>query len=294
MIYRVDVRSLIQPVGILRIIEAFLSCLCFSLVASVGHKSSPHCQQDEPGCVDNFWAWCMFTWCFCCFFTLLIIILEFTTLSSKVPFAWDDFTTAFAMLAGLMCLSAGIIYPSFFTCSTCHKEIIASAMSSACFGVYTAEASMTLFRPRGQTIGFLSTLPGIMKMLETFMACIIFMSLETMHYNDYPGLKWCVSVYSLCFIFSLVIILLSLLPLNSFIPFSIDKIVVVYNILAALAYFTAMVIWPVYNFSSSRTYTKVRRDKAIIVTVMSIFNFIVYTLDSLCAVRLVFITGRAE
>lgn len=121
----VDVRSLTQPVGIVRLMAATLTCVCFSLVASAGYVASP------------YWAWCMFTWCFCFFFTLLILILEFTTFSAKLPFAWDDFTTAFAMLASLMCLSACIIYPTFFACNVCYRQIGACAVAAVCLGFYT-------------------------------------------------------------------------------------------------------------------------------------------------------------
>lgn len=276
---RVDFHSVTKPVGILRTIAAILTCLTFILVATVGHSSS------------SYWAWCMFTWCFCFFITFLILILEFTTLYTKLPVAWDDFTAAFAMLATLMCLASSIIYPVFFTCKTCHRQIGASVVSWVCFGVYTGEVVLTYLRPRGQTIGFLSTIPGIMKMLEAFVACLTFTSLESSQFHS-PGLKWCVSVYSLCFIFTLVIILLTIGQLTLLFPFSFDKLVVIHNILAAVMYLTAMVIWPLYSFqnnSGSSVCGSLCRDKLIVVTFMTVINSIVYTLDSAYSLRLVFL-----
>ncbi|XP_077351652.1 myeloid-associated differentiation marker-like [Festucalex cinctus] len=274
----VDVRSLTQPVGILRLMAAVLACMSFSLVASVGYVPSP------------YWAWCMFTWCFCFLFTLLIVILEFTTFSGKLPFAWDDFTTAFAMLASLMCLSASIIYPIFFTCSGCHRQIGASVVSWACCGVYVGEVTLNRFRPSGQIRGFLSTLPGIMKMLETFLACLIFTSLEKSQYSISPGLQWCVAVYSLCFILATLIILLTVGQLTSRIPF-FDKIVIVYDIFAAVLYVTAMVIWPLFSFRNNQRPPNCGYlcswDKLVMVTFMTILNFGVYTLDSIYSIRLV-------
>ncbi|XP_035853018.1 myeloid-associated differentiation marker-like [Sander lucioperca] len=277
----VDLRALTQPVGIMRIMATILTCMCFSLVATVGHVTSP------------YWAWCMFTWCFCCFFTLLILILEFTTVNAKLPFPWDDFTTAFAMLASLMCLAVSIIYPTFFTCKTCHRQIGASVVSWFCFGVYAGEVALTRLRPSGQMSGFLSTLPGIMKMLETFLACLIFTSLEESQFKSTtPGLQWCVAVYSLCFIFAIVIILLTITQLTSFFPFSFDKLVIVYNILAAVMYLTAMVIWPLYSFHNNKRPSGCGHlcpwDKLVVVTFMTIFNVIVYTLDTAYSIRLVF------
>ncbi|XP_034749441.1 myeloid-associated differentiation marker homolog [Etheostoma cragini] len=275
----VDLRALIQPVGIMRIMATILTCICFSLVATVGHVSSP------------YWAWCMFTWCFCCFFTLLILILEFTTINAKLPFPWDDFTTAFAMLASLMCLAVSIIYPTFFTCNTCHRQIGASVVSWVCFGVYAGEVALTRLHPSGQKSGFLSTLPGIMKMLETFLACLIFTSLEEGQFKS-PGLRWCVAVYSLCFIFAILIILLTITQMTSFFPFSFDKLVIVYNILAAVMYVTSMVIWPLYSFRNNKRPSGCGHlcawDKLVVVTFMTIFNVIVYTLDTAYSIRLVF------
>ncbi|CAJ1076721.1 myeloid-associated differentiation marker-like [Xyrichtys novacula] len=275
----VDVRALSQPVGIMRIMATFLSCMSFSLVASAGYFNSP------------YWAWCMFTWCFCFFFTLLILILEFTTIFSKLPFPWEDFTTAFAMLASLMCLAASIIYPIFFTCSTCHRQIGASVVSWVCFGVYTGEVVLTRLRPSGEHIGFLSTLPGIMKMLETFLSCLIFTSLEVGQYSGSPGLQWCIAVFSLCFIFNVLIILLTVTQLISPILLSFEKLVILYNLLAALMYLTAMVIWPLYSFETKRPGncgSLCSWDKLVMVTLMTIFNAIVYTLDAAYSIRLVF------
>lgn len=275
----VDYRSLAQPAGILRTIATILTCLAFILVATVGHISSP------------YWAWCMFTWCFCFFFTLLILILEFTTLSSKLPLAWDDLTAAFPMLAGLMCFSSSIIYPIFFTCTTCPRQIVASVVSLICFGVYTGEAVWTRLRPRGETIGFLSTIPGIMKLLEAFSACLIFTSLETSQYHS-PGLQWCVAVYSLCFAFAVLIILLTVGQVTLIFPFSFDKLVVIHNIVAAVMYVTAVVVWPVFSFRSnprpSNCGSICSWDKLVVVTFMSVVNCIVYILDSAYSVRRVF------
>lgn len=275
----VDFHLVTQPVGILRAVSVFLTCLTFILVATVGHVSSP------------YWAWCMFTWCFCFFVTLLILILDFTTLSSRLPLAWDDFTTAFAMLAGLMCFSSSIIYPIFFICATCPRQIGASVVSCLCFGVYAAEVALTRLHPRGETIGFLSTITGIMKMLEAFFACLIFMSLETSQYHS-PGLQWCVAVYSLCFIFAVLIILLTIGQMTLIFPVSFDKIVVIHNIVAVAMYLTVVVIWPLFSFRNnprpSECGSLCSWDKLVVVTFMSITNCIVYILDCTFSMWMVF------
>nr|XP_015801266.2 myeloid-associated differentiation marker [Nothobranchius furzeri] len=281
----VDLKSITQPVGIIRIMAVIITCLCFSLVASAKPENSP------------YWAWCMFTWCFCCFFTLLIIILEFTTVSSKMLFDWNDFTAAFAILASLICLSASIIYPIFFTCNTCHRQAGASAVSWVCFGVYVGEVVLTYLRPHGQTRGFLSTLPGIMKMLESFLACLIFMSLEKGQYHKSPELQWCVAVYALCFTFTIILILLTLGDLTSYFPFSFDITVIVFNVLATAMYLTALVLWPLYSLHNHGRPSSCGRvcswDKLVLITIITIFNFIIYTMDTVYSVIMVF-SGRNQ
>ncbi|CAL8306111.1 unnamed protein product [Merluccius merluccius] len=273
----VSVRSLIDPTGLLRMAALVLTCLSFGLVASVGVSKV----------WSSYWAWCMFTWCFCCFFTLLILILEFTMLSTKVPVSWEDFTTAFAMLATLMCLAASIIYPTFFSCNACPRQIGATIASWFCFFIYGGEVVVTRLRPRGQVSGFLSTVSGLLKILETFVACIIFTSLDPAKFSESPGLQWCVAVYCLCFIFALLIILLTIGQLLSYFPVSFERLVTVSNVLAAMMYMTAMVIWPFYGFKWTHQHSSTW-DQVLVVTFMSIFNFIVYTVDSVFSIRMVF------
>ncbi|XP_037400441.1 myeloid-associated differentiation marker homolog [Pygocentrus nattereri] len=273
----VDLRSLILPVGIVRNFEFVLTCICFSLVASEGHRNS------------SYWAWCMFTWCFCCFMTLFILILEFTRLNNKVPISWDDFTTAFAVLATLLLLSTSIIYPTIYACPTCIRQICASVVSWICLGLYAIEVWLALRRP-GEISGFLSTVSGLLKILETFVACIIFTSLDPTKYN-LRGLQWCVAVYSLCFIFALLIILLTIGRLVSAFPFPFDKLVTIYNIVAAVMYMTAVVIWPLYAFE---TYSRPINcdsscwDKLVVVTFMTAVNVLVYIFDAAYSIKLVF------
>ncbi|XP_061702493.1 myeloid-associated differentiation marker-like [Syngnathoides biaculeatus] len=275
----VDVHCLTQPVSIARLAAIVLTCTCFSLVASVQYIPS------------SYWAWCMFTWCFCFLFTLSIVILEVSTLSSKMPFAWDDFTTAFALLASLMCLTACAIYPTFFACNICYRQIGASVVAVVCSAVYVLEVSLTRRRPSGQVRGFLATWPGIMKMLEAFFACLIFTSLEKSQYSSTPELQWCVAVYSLCFILALVIILLTVGQVTTLLPF-FDKIVIAYNILAAVSYITATVIWPLYNFRNNPRPPQCGYlcswDKLGMVTFMTLLNLCVYSVDSVYSIWLVF------
>ena len=268
------------PLSVLRLLEVALTCVSFSLVASVGHSSS------------SYWAWCMFSWCFCCFLTLLILVLEFARLSARLPISWDDFTTAFAMLAALMLLAASIIYPSVvFSCPGCARQVAASVASWASVAAYVAEVVLTRRRAGGQVSGFLSTVPGLLKILETFVACIIFTSLGPERYASHPALLWCVAVYALAFIFSLLIIILTVGRLLGACPCPLDQVLVVFNVLAVLMYATAVIVWPVYAFRNNPRPSNCRHcpwDGLVVVSFMTCVNLLAYIVDTVYSVRLVF------
>lgn len=199
-------------VSVVRGLGVALTCVSFSLVASVGHSSS------------SYWAWCMFSWCFCCLFTLLILLLELSHLSQRLPISWDDFTSAFAMLAALMLLAASIIYPSVvFSCPACAHQVAASVMSCLAFLAYSVEVGLTWARP-GEISGFLSTVPGLLKVLEAFVACIIFICLDSGRVATFGGLQWCVAVYALCFSYSLIIIILTVGHLLNTCPCPLNQV----------------------------------------------------------------------
>ncbi|XP_070703504.1 myeloid-associated differentiation marker homolog [Pempheris klunzingeri] len=280
-----DFRTLMAPVGIVRLLEVVFSCISFSLVASVNYYTF------------SFWTWCMFTWCFCFCVTLIILFLEFTSLHAKLPISWDDFTTAFAMLATLMVLSSSIIYPIFFTCPTCGKSIGATIISILVFILYAIEVGLTRAKP-GEISGFLTTVPGLLKVLEAFVACIIFICLDHNQYSKFPGLQWCVAVYSICFIFALIVIIFTICRLLSLFPAPFDKILTGCNVLAVLMYMTAVVIWPLYSFrNNSRpdycSHTLCPWDNLVVISFMTCFNLAAYIVDTVYSFRLVFITSRA-
>ncbi|XP_058509749.1 myeloid-associated differentiation marker homolog [Solea solea] len=275
-----DFTACAAPVGIVRICEVILTCISFSLVASVGHIS------------QSFWAWCMFTWCFCFCVTIIILLLEFTSLSQKLPISWDDFTTAFAMLATLMVLSASIIYPIFYTCSICGRSIGASVISCVAFLLYATEVGLTRAKP-GDTSGFLATVPGLLKVLEAFVACIIFICLNYSHFSRFPGLQWCVAVYSICFIFAILIIIFTICRLLTLFPAPFDKVLLFCNVLAVLMYITAVVIWPFYSLRNNPRPSYCANflcpwDNLVVITFMTCFNLVAYIVDTVYSFRLTF------
>ncbi|XP_064009286.1 myeloid-associated differentiation marker-like isoform X2 [Pogoniulus pusillus] len=175
----VNLRALTSWVGIARLLAVLLSCLAFSLVASTWSFGGP------------YGTWCMFTWCFCFAVTLLVLLLELLELYPALPLSWDDFTSAFSMLAALMIFTTSVVYPSTLISSPCRgsvcaRQAVATAASCLCFLAYALEVGLTRAKP-GDISSFLSTVPGLLKVFEAYVACLIFSLLDG--YASKPGLQ---------------------------------------------------------------------------------------------------------
>lgn len=182
-----------------------------------------------------------------------------------------------------------------YTCSTCSKQIGASVCSCLAFVLYAIEVGLSRAKP-GEISGFLSTVPGLLKVLEAFVACIIFICLESSQYTSYPGLQWCVAVYCICFIFALLIIIFTICRLLALFPAPFDKVLTFVNVLAVLMYITAVVIWPLYSFKNNPRPNNCSQDclwnKLVVISFMTCVNLIVYIVDTVYSFRLVFFISR--
>ncbi|XP_029014119.1 myeloid-associated differentiation marker homolog [Betta splendens] len=268
----VDVKTLTAPVGIVRLLEVVFTCVTFSLAASA---------------TTAFWVWCMFSWGFCFSITFLVLLLELIRVHAKLPISWTDFTTAFAMLATLMVLAASIIFPVSINCSTCGRQIGATITSILAFILYAVEVGLTRAKT-GELSGFLSTVPGLLKVLEAFVACIIFICLGNIDYYVIPWLQWCVTVYSICFIFTLLVIILTIFRLLA-LSAPLKKVLTCCNVLAVLMYMTAVVAWPLYSIRNTPRPSPCPRfclwDNLVVITFMTGFNLIAYIIDTVYLIR---------
>ncbi|XP_041262801.1 myeloid-associated differentiation marker [Onychostruthus taczanowskii] len=278
----VNLRALTSWVGIARLLALVLSCLTFSLVASTRDFGDP------------YGTWCMFTWCFCFAVTLLVLLLELLELYPLLPLSWDDFTSAFSMLAALMVFTSSVVFPATFikspcSGSQCARQAVATAASCLCFLAYATEVSLTRAKP-GDISSFLSTVPGLLKVFETYVACLIFSLLQDLYKES--GLIWCVAVYSICFIFTLLIIIFTIGRCLTYIPCPLEKVLVGYNFLAMLMYLTATIMWPLYNFRGQSRPNSCDKycpwNRHLGVTFLTIFNFIAYLVDLVYSTRMVF------
>ncbi|XP_022608415.1 myeloid-associated differentiation marker homolog [Seriola dumerili] len=266
---------------IVRILEVIFTCISFSLVASVGHST------------DSFWTCCMFTWCFCFSLTLCRLCMEFPSLRETLPDFCNDFAAACAMLSTLMVLAASIIYPIFFTCPSCGRQIGATVTSCLAFILHAIEVCLMKAEKNSR---FLYTVPGFLKILETFVACIIFFCLDYTSISRFPGLQWCVAVYSICSIFTFLVIISTICQLLSACPEAVgqNKVLTVCNALAVLMYITAVVIWPLYSFKNNPRPSYCSKvvtcpwNNLVVISFMTCVNLIAYIVDTVYSFRLVF------
>ncbi|XP_033022746.1 myeloid-associated differentiation marker homolog [Lacerta agilis] len=288
-----NARSLISPLGIVRIFEIFFSCTAFSLVSV--HRNYAGSEG----------AWSMFTWCFCFSLSVFVVIVEFIGVAQSLPLSWQDFTSAFSMLAALMIFTTSILYPSVFIpdrCTgDCGYEGIATAASCLCFITYGIEVRLTQAKV-GEVSTFLATIPGLLKVFETYLACLIFSLVASYQiYAEKPGLQWCLAVYCICFVVTLLIVILTIGRCLATLPIPLEKALVGFNTLAVLMYLTAAVVWPIYAFEgSSRPSTCFRTNPQCIkwnnklgVTFLTIFNLIAYIVDLVFSTKMVFFTTPA-
>ncbi|XP_009579914.1 PREDICTED: myeloid-associated differentiation marker-like, partial [Fulmarus glacialis] len=128
-----------------------------------------------------------------------------------------------------------------------------------CFLAYALEVGLTRAKP-GDISSFLSTVPGLLKVFEAYVACLIFSLLDT---GLEAGLQWCVAVYSICFIVTLLVIIFTIGRCLTYMPCPLEKLCVLN--------------WNCWW------------DKRLGVTFLTIFNLIAYLVDLVYSTKMVFI-----
>lgn len=270
-----------------RIAEVLFTCTAFSVAAHGAGLGSHH-----GGMVD----WCIFCWAFSFACTLLVLLVEQCSLQPRIPVSWSNFPITVACYASLLCLSASIIFPVFFLrnqnlVQEQRDHRIASTVFSCLATVaYMVEVSLSKARP-GEVAGYMATAPGLMKVCQTFVACVIFILVSNPVSYDYPAaLKWCMAVYCICFILSMAVVVLCVGECTGCLPIPFSKFLSAYGLLAVIMYLTATILWPVFQFDK-----KYRRGgdstNLIAVAVLTALNFLLYLADLAYSARLVFVRG---
>ena len=270
-----------------RLPQLFCTCVAFSLVADMGFLR---------GAIGN---WAMPFWCVCFAMTFIISTVELCRLDSEFPFFWYNISVTYACYAALICLSASIIYPITYVQFLPYgpyrdRAIAATAFSCIASVQYVTEvARMRDWYDLEDIFFYEHTTRALLKVLETFVAGVIFAFLSnTSLYLHQLALEWCVAVYSICFILAAVVLLLGqaewkYMPPR---PFSIFQLVL--TLLSILLYISALVLWPLYQFSEEfgglpqrfmdmscsdeLSYDMCAWDQCLAVAVLTAINLLIY------------------
>uniref|UniRef100_A0A8D0GPU7 Myeloid-associated differentiation marker-like protein 2 n=1 Tax=Sphenodon punctatus TaxID=8508 RepID=A0A8D0GPU7_SPHPU len=289
-----NMEAVVSQVGVARLLQAVFGCTTFSLVAHRGGFSAA------------YGTFCMSVWGSCFAVTLFIVACEFTHLHNCLYISWGNFTAAFAMLATLMSITAAVIYPLHFIQFSCHPtgcevrdfRIAASIFAGLMFFAYAMEVFLTRAKP-GEVTNYMATVSGLLKIVQSFVACIIFGALvNDSQYDNYVATQWCVAVYSFCFVVTVVVVALSVTGRTPTLWCPFDRFVIIYTFMAVLMYVSAAVIWPVFCFDSKYgspwrpnqcSQSKCPWDSHLVVAVFTYVNMVLYIVDLAYSQRIRFV-----
>lgn len=268
-----------------RVAALLFTCVAFSVAA--------HGANLGGGMAD----WCIFCWAFSFACTLLVLLVELFGLQARIPVSWTNFPITIACYASLLCLSASIIFPLFFLRNQRYSSeardcrIASTVFSCLATVAYMAEVSLTKARP-GEVAGYMATTPGLLKVCQTFVACIIFILVSNpVSYDHHAALKWCMAVYCICFILSMAVVLLCVGECTGRLPVPFSKFLSAYGLLAVIMYLTATIIWPVFQFDKRSQQGRAAPPELIAVAVLTALNFLLYLADLAYTARLVFVSA---
>ncbi|KAM9711156.1 myeloid-associated differentiation marker-like [Dama dama] len=274
----------------LRTLQLLSTCMAISLVGSLDSWTVP---------TSN---WSFVILCFCFLVTLIILIIELLELQYRFSFSWGDFLLCHACYLALFCLLVSIMYPATYVQflpfnPSRDRAIAASAFCFISTVAYATEAIWILSWPRtGDFTGYIGSLPFLLKMLETLVACVILPFISNPYlYMDHPFLVSCVAVYSICFFLGIVTILLNLADCENRLPISSSTFHLVLSLLSVLLYIGALVLWSLYQFDAkfggqpkrSRDVSCQHRltnyvcvwDQRLAVAILTAINLLIYVAD---------------
>ncbi|KAG7269183.1 hypothetical protein CRUP_016055 [Coryphaenoides rupestris] len=268
----------------IRVTALLCTCVAFSASAHAGNLPAIMFMAD----------WSIFCWAFSFAVTLLVLLVEMFGLQTRAPVSWSNFPITVASYAALLCLSASVIFPIWFLKgNTSYGETRSHRVASTVFSclatvAYVAEVSLTKAQP-GEVAGYMATAPGLLKVCQTTVACIIFILVsDPVSYAHHAALEWCMAVYCICFILSMGVVVMCVGELTGYLPVPFPKFLSAYGLLAVAMYLSATILWPVFQFD--KRYSRQAPPERIAVAVLTAINFLLYLADLAHSARLVFIS----
>lgn len=208
-------------------------------------------------------------------------------------------------------MTASVVYPLYFVRAECPYagcevrdfRIGVTVCSIAATLAYGAEVVLSRARPGQTVVGYMATVSGLLKVVQGFVACVIFGALANRsEYYLFAATIYCVVVYAVCFALTTLVVILTVCGRTTAVrclPF--DRFVVVYTLLAVLLYLSASVVWPVFCFDpkygspwrpSSCPRGKCPWDSKVVVAVFSFVNLGLYIADLIYSQRIRFVSSR--
>uniref|UniRef100_A0A3Q3WPJ4 MARVEL domain-containing protein n=1 Tax=Mola mola TaxID=94237 RepID=A0A3Q3WPJ4_MOLML len=267
-----------------RVAALLFTCVTFSVAAHGAYLSG--------GIAD----WCIFCWAFSFACTLLVLLVEQFGLQARAPVSWSNFPITVASYAALLCLSASIIFPLYFIKdSQLQGEVRSHRIASTIFSclaaiAYMGEVCLSRAKP-GEVAGYMATAPGLLKVCQTFVACVIFILVSNpVSYTHHSALEWCMAVYCICFILSMAVVVLCVGECTGCLPIPFPKFLSAYGLLAVIMYLSATIVWPIFQFDKHYRHRNYKLANLITVAVLTGLNFLLYLADLAYTARLVFVT----
>lgn len=282
-----------MPVFTVALSQVFWARLAALLFTCVAFSVAAHGANLHRGMAD----WCIFCWAFSFTCTLLVMLVEHFGLQARIPVSWSNFPITVACYASLLCLSASVIFPLFFLKEQWRQfaeersfRITSTVFSCLATVAYICEVSLTKAKP-GQVAGYMATVPGLLKVCQTSVACIIFILISNpVSYSHHEALEWCMAVYCICFIVSMVVVILCVGECTGFLPVPFSQFLSAYGILAFLMYLSAVIVWNIFTFDKKYR-SGGDMSKQIGVAVLTAINMLLYLADLAYTARLVFVTN---
>ena len=194
----------------------------------------------------------MVIWPLSAILTLVITVVEMFLIHKFILvfcMDWDDFTTGIAFISSLTTCTCAICYCTFYLCLKCLWDWLVAVLAIVCCALYIFEFVKDKLDST-RSVKYLAALPGIFKILEAYVSCLIFISL--MGYQGQPGLIWCVVAYIIPFLIIPVVIAVNVMKkLRDCLPFNLTRVEFLILVISVLLYISAAILWPVYTLRNN-------------------------------------------
>ncbi|XP_078729141.1 myeloid-associated differentiation marker-like protein 2 [Lampetra fluviatilis] len=310
-----DWGSVLSPRGLLRLLQAALTCAALSLAVHRG------------GWAFSYGLLCLLVWAVCLALSAAVLVLELSRVSACIPASWHNLRVSLAALAALLCATASALYPLFslrdYQCFfrgceavRAFRVAVTCCSAGACLA-YGIDAGLAVARPGKAAEGraAMASVSGLLRVAEIFCGAVILGCVFSGgQYGRYLATHWCLAVYCLCLALTLLVTVLSIrggaaadatsgtttaattatatAAAACCVP--LERGVALATLLSVLLYVSAAVIWPVYAFDpqygsparpSRCAHERCAWDVHVLVSAFTALNLVAYVADLACSQR---------